>query len=45
MIENCGECGSPILVIHNDSDREFWIKCEDCGAEEEITKEEFSQKG
>lgn len=31
--ENCDECGSPLLVHHNDSDSEFWSKCQDCGNE------------
>lgn len=34
--EHCIECGSPLLVLHNDSDSIFWLKCEDCGQEMEL---------
>lgn len=32
-IEACPSCGSPLLVIHNDSNREAWAECEDCDTE------------
>jgi len=30
--ERCNECGSPLIRLHNDSDREFWAECQDCDA-------------
>lgn len=35
-VENCEECGSPLIRIHNDSNISAWAKCEeeDCGHEQ-----------
>ncbi len=44
-IEGCPECGSPLLVIHNDSNREAWAECEDCEAETPLSfVEDFGEK-
>ena len=43
-MENCKQCGSPLLTLHNDSDREYWFECEDCGETFEATKEDWTLK-
>ena len=32
-IAACPECGSMMLTTYNDSNREAWVKCQDCDAE------------
>jgi len=39
-IERCPECGSPLLVIRNDSNVKACAKCEDCGHETQLEFEE-----
>lgn len=46
----CDECGSPLLIFHNDSDVNFYWECEDCGEtmvidEEEFIKDAISEQG
>lgn len=34
--ENCEECGSPLITIHEDSNVSAWAKCEDCDHEQQL---------